>query len=134
MRAFAVIAIAAIAAYASDALACKPLPWPGANNKAVEALYAKQRANEAFTEKEQALWDELQTDKQTYDELVKKTWPVCSERGATDCYPGCSELSAEELAKAPYMEDGAHYRVSPGEFPALKQQKQQLLEKWNNKQ
>jgi hypothetical protein len=117
--------------FAPPAAACK-IQFGLVCNKSITNIERRLSARQKINRNQRAKYAEFKRDKAAYASAHKKLWPVCSEQGGTDCFPNCAELSAKELAAAPFVTDGIHYRVSPEEAKQLESKKLFLTEKWKH--
>ena len=116
---------------ATPAFACK-IQYGLVGNKSIANIEKRLASKQKINRNQRANYAEFKRDKATYDAAHKKLWPVCSEQGGTSCFPNCAELSAKELAAAPHVTDGIHYRVSPDEAKELENTKLFLTDKWKH--
>lgn len=117
---------------ATPAVACKFQVGIGGFNTRIGKLEARVAAHEKLNKKQRAVLAEYRKDSAAYKAAFDKTWPVCTEGKGNSCFAGCEGISEKELAAAPFVVDGMHYRVSPEEAERLNTLKQQLTEKWKH--
>jgi hypothetical protein len=118
--------------FATPAVACKIQFGIGQNNKSITNIEKRLAAGQRITKPQREKYAAFKRDSAAYEAVHNKLWPVCSENGGTSCFPNCAELSAKELAAAPFVADGIHYRVSPQEAKELEKTKQNLINKWKH--